>query len=148
MGKASCSLPRDLRGNIKIFSQTTGFRCSSIHGQIQTGVHAVGIPHNIGKAHPVRKGAKWTSLAEILIKKHPRLAEFVRSPETALIYVEMMHCVHVTQFQTVSEWHKEKDPLVNQIFMLIPNKYGREYFRSFSSLALLGTPRLSPLYLN
>ena len=63
----------------------------------------------IGKAHPVRKGTKWTSLAEILIKKHPRLAEFVRSPETALIYVEMMHCVHVSQFQTVSEWVKEKD---------------------------------------
>lgn len=61
----------------------------------------------IGKAHPVRKGAKWTSLAEILIRKHPRLAEFVSSPETVLIYVEMEHCVHVTQFQTVSEWHKE-----------------------------------------
>jgi len=65
----------------------------------------------IGKAHPVRKGAKWTSLAEILIKKHPRLSEFVRSPETALIYVEMMHCVHVSQFQTVSEWHKETSRL-------------------------------------
>ncbi|MDQ7788224.1 MAG: pyridoxamine 5'-phosphate oxidase family protein [Thermodesulfovibrionales bacterium] len=61
----------------------------------------------LGKAHPVRKGAKWISLAEILIKKHPGLAEFVHFPATALIYVEIMHCVHVSQFQTVSEWHKE-----------------------------------------
>jgi len=63
----------------------------------------------LGKATPVRKGTKRTRLAEILNKKHPRLAEFVCSPETVLIYVEMLHCVHVTQFQTVSEWHKEKD---------------------------------------
>lgn len=61
----------------------------------------------IGKAHPVRKGTKWTSLAEILIRKHPRLTEFVRSPGTVLVYVEIIHCIHVSQFQTVSEWHKE-----------------------------------------
>jgi heme iron utilization protein len=62
----------------------------------------------LGKAHPVKKGLKRDNLTEIFIRKHPRLAEFVHSPETALIYVEMLHCVHVTQFQTVSEWHKEK----------------------------------------
>jgi heme iron utilization protein len=65
----------------------------------------------LGKAHPVKKGLKRDKLAEIFIRKHPRLAEFVRSQETALIYVEMLHCVHVTQFQTVSEWHKETSRL-------------------------------------
>jgi heme iron utilization protein len=61
----------------------------------------------LGKARPMRKGPKRDTLAEVFIRKHPRLFEFVRSPETALIYVEMLHCVHVTQFQTVSEWFKE-----------------------------------------
>jgi heme iron utilization protein len=62
----------------------------------------------LGKAHPVRKGLQRDNLAEIFIRKHPRLTEFVFYPETALIYVEMLHCVHVTRFQTVSEWFKEK----------------------------------------
>jgi nitroimidazol reductase NimA-like FMN-containing flavoprotein (pyridoxamine 5'-phosphate oxidase superfamily) len=62
----------------------------------------------LGKAHPLKQSLKRDTLAEIFLNKHPRLFEFVRSPETALIYVEMMHCIHVTQFQTVSEWIKEK----------------------------------------
>jgi heme iron utilization protein len=61
----------------------------------------------LGKAYPVKKGVKRDNLVEIFLKKHPGLTEFIHSPETALIYAEMLHCVHVTQFQTVSEWHKK-----------------------------------------
>ena len=62
----------------------------------------------LGKAFPVRRGKKWNMLAELFLKKHPGLAHFVHYPETALINVEIKHLVHVTQFQTVSEWFKEK----------------------------------------
>jgi hypothetical protein len=65
----------------------------------------------LGQAYPVRKGTKWTNLAEMFVKKHPGLTEFIHSPETALIYVEMLHCVHVTQFQTISEWYQETNRL-------------------------------------
>lgn len=58
----------------------------------------------LGKAQPVRKGAKWMRLASIFTKKHKKLKKIVASPETALILVEMMTCIHVTQFQRVTIW--------------------------------------------
>ncbi|MFZ5906294.1 MAG: pyridoxamine 5'-phosphate oxidase family protein [Nitrospirota bacterium] len=61
----------------------------------------------LGNAHRVKRGAKRDALAEIFIRKHPRLAEFVRFRGTALIYVEILHAIHVAQFQSVSEWHKD-----------------------------------------
>ncbi len=61
----------------------------------------------LGNAMPLKKGKKWTEFAEILIKKHPELNEFVHSPETRLILVKITRCIHVTRFQTVSEWVPE-----------------------------------------
>jgi len=58
----------------------------------------------LGNALPMRKGKKWLELKGIFLKKHPGLAEFVHSPETALILVEIIKCIHVTRFQSVSEW--------------------------------------------
>ena len=58
----------------------------------------------LGNAMPVRKGGKWSALAGVLMQKHPNLNEIIRSPETKLIFVKITRCIHVTRFQTVSEW--------------------------------------------
>jgi len=58
----------------------------------------------IGNAKRVRKGGKWSALAGVLMRKHPNLNEIIRSPETKLIFVKITRCIHVTRFQTVSEW--------------------------------------------
>jgi nitroimidazol reductase NimA-like FMN-containing flavoprotein (pyridoxamine 5'-phosphate oxidase superfamily) len=58
----------------------------------------------LGNAKRVRKGGKWSLLAGVLMQKHPNLNEIIRSPETKLIFVKITRCIHVTRFQTVSEW--------------------------------------------
>jgi len=58
----------------------------------------------LGNAFPVRKGEKWSELTKVLIRKHPNLSEIICSPETKLILVKITRCIHVTRFQTVSEW--------------------------------------------
>jgi nitroimidazol reductase NimA-like FMN-containing flavoprotein (pyridoxamine 5'-phosphate oxidase superfamily) len=58
----------------------------------------------IGKARPLRKGKAWEAFANIYIKKHPDLAEFVHSKTTALMVVDAIRCIHVSQFQTISVW--------------------------------------------
>ena len=58
----------------------------------------------LGNAIPVGKGQKWSELAGVLTRKHPNLNEIIHSPETKLIFVEIIRCIHVTRFQTVSEW--------------------------------------------
>jgi len=58
----------------------------------------------LGNAKPVRKGGKWSELAGVLILKHPNLNKIIHSPETKLILVKITRCIHVTRFQTVSEW--------------------------------------------
>jgi nitroimidazol reductase NimA-like FMN-containing flavoprotein (pyridoxamine 5'-phosphate oxidase superfamily) len=57
-----------------------------------------------GNAMPVKKGRKWAELAGILTRKHPNLGEIINSPETTLIFIKIIRCIHVTRFQTVSEW--------------------------------------------
>ncbi len=58
----------------------------------------------LGHAKPVRKGRRWSELAELLIKKHSVLNTIIHSPETKLILIKITRCIHVTKFQTVSEW--------------------------------------------
>ena len=58
----------------------------------------------IGKGKPVKKGREWDRLAALFIKKHPDLEMFVRSPSTALIDIDIVRCIHVSRFQTVSVW--------------------------------------------
>ncbi len=57
----------------------------------------------LGDARPVKKGKRWSDLAMILKRKHPELSEFIDSPETALIFVQITKGIHVTKFQSVSE---------------------------------------------
>jgi nitroimidazol reductase NimA-like FMN-containing flavoprotein (pyridoxamine 5'-phosphate oxidase superfamily) len=61
----------------------------------------------IGTARHVRKGKKWGDLAEIFLKKHPDLEEFLHAPTTALIEVQIIQCVHVSHFQTLSVWDRK-----------------------------------------
>jgi uncharacterized pyridoxamine 5'-phosphate oxidase family protein len=58
----------------------------------------------IGKACPVRRGKAWKEFAQILLEKHPALDEFLHSSTTALIAVDIIQCIHVGHFQTVSVW--------------------------------------------
>ncbi len=58
----------------------------------------------IGNARPVRRGKAWESLADLFIKKHPDLAAFIQSPSTALMVIDAIQCIHVSQFQTISVW--------------------------------------------
>jgi uncharacterized pyridoxamine 5'-phosphate oxidase family protein len=58
----------------------------------------------LGNAFPVRKGERWSELTKVLIRKHPKLNEIIHSAETKLIFVKINQCIHVTRFQTVSEW--------------------------------------------
>jgi len=56
----------------------------------------------IGMAKPVRKGKAWDELAKIFLMKHPDLEDFINSPATALMAVDITQCIHVSRFQTVS----------------------------------------------
>jgi uncharacterized pyridoxamine 5'-phosphate oxidase family protein len=58
----------------------------------------------LGTAKPVRRGKRWVELSRVFFRKHPALRGFVLSPSTALILVEATRCVHVSQFQMISEW--------------------------------------------
>ena len=58
----------------------------------------------IGNARPLRRGKAWEAFANIYIRKHPDLAEFVYSPSTAFMVVDATRCIHVSQFQTISIW--------------------------------------------
>ena len=58
----------------------------------------------LGYAKPVRKGKEWRELTNILLKKHPKLKEFVYSSETKVIFVKINQCIHVKRFQTVSKY--------------------------------------------
>jgi hypothetical protein len=58
----------------------------------------------LGTAMPVRRDRRWKELAEVFIKKHPALSDFVRASSTALIYMTIKKAVHAGRFQTVSEW--------------------------------------------
>lgn len=59
----------------------------------------------LGMAKPVRRGKRWQELSHILIKKHPALKKFIQAQTTALVLLEAKRCVHVSQFQMVSEWN-------------------------------------------
>jgi len=58
----------------------------------------------LGIAKPVRSSRKKAELAEIFIRKHPLLEDFVLSPETVLISVKIIKGTHVTRFQSVTIW--------------------------------------------
>lgn len=62
----------------------------------------------LGKARPVRKGAKWLRMASVFTNKHPKLRKVIASREIALILVEITTCIHVTRFQRVTIWEAKE----------------------------------------
>lgn len=58
----------------------------------------------LGLAHPARRGVAWDDYAKIFLAKHPDFEGFIKAPTTALIGVEITHCIHVGKFQVVSVW--------------------------------------------
>lgn len=58
----------------------------------------------IGAAYTLRKGRKRTASADLLKNKHPQLRDFLTSPTTAIIHIEVTHYIHVDSFQRISEW--------------------------------------------
>lgn len=64
----------------------------------------------IGTAKLIRKGKTWDTLAEVFLRKHPDLAEFLNAPTTALIAVQIARCIHVGHFQALSVWEPAGKP--------------------------------------
>ncbi len=60
----------------------------------------------IGEARPLRRGKTWDRLAQVYLRKHPDLEEFLRLPSTALVALTILQCIHVSRFQTVSLWDR------------------------------------------
>lgn len=60
-----------------------------------------------GAASPVRRGRRREELSRLLTEKHPPLLDFALSEDTALVYVDIRSCVHVTGFQRVTRWIRE-----------------------------------------
>lgn len=58
----------------------------------------------IGKGRPVKKGRTRDGFAATFTKKHPALEGFIQSPSTAIIVIDIVQCIHVSRFQTVSVW--------------------------------------------
>ncbi len=60
----------------------------------------------IGRARPVRRGKLRDALESVFLAKHPELADFLHAPTTALVVVDVVRCIHVGRFQTVSVWDR------------------------------------------
>lgn len=60
----------------------------------------------MGRAKPVRAGARKEEYLAIFTARHPQLADFVNDPGTALLAMTIDQAVHVTQFQNVSFWNR------------------------------------------
>jgi len=59
----------------------------------------------IGAAKHVRRGKRWDELSKIFLRKHADLEEFLHARTTALVAIQIIECVHVSQFQTRSVWN-------------------------------------------
>jgi nitroimidazol reductase NimA-like FMN-containing flavoprotein (pyridoxamine 5'-phosphate oxidase superfamily) len=62
----------------------------------------------LGNAKQVRRGKQWNELADVLIKKHPQLEEFVRAASTALVLISFTKVLHTSGFQSVTAWELKK----------------------------------------
>lgn len=59
----------------------------------------------VGKARILKKGKTMDEMKGIYVAKHVDLEDFVNAETTALIAVDIIYCVHVSRFQTVTVWH-------------------------------------------
>lgn len=58
----------------------------------------------VGQASLVGAGSELGSLASLLVRRHPSLADFVQAESTALFRVQVSEYQYVSQFQDVQFW--------------------------------------------
>lgn len=89
---------KNIMGNRKV-SLLIDTRSNATKGYMESEALTI-----LGTAVPVRRGKRWNELAGLFIKKHPQLADFVRAPSSALVFVSITRVIHAGKFQTVTEW--------------------------------------------
>ncbi len=57
-----------------------------------------------GRARQVPPGLDFDGWAELLLRRHPHLASFVRAESSALFRVDVIRYFHVCRFQEVRQW--------------------------------------------
>lgn len=72
---------------------------------VPPGVNKVSGVTITGKSKIINKSPEFDKWADLLIKKHPYLDLFVKSPSNALILVEVYRYFLVRRFQEVFEWN-------------------------------------------
>jgi nitroimidazol reductase NimA-like FMN-containing flavoprotein (pyridoxamine 5'-phosphate oxidase superfamily) len=60
-----------------------------------------------GKAEEISTDEDYSSWADLLVKKHSYLRNFLSSPSTALFKIKIIRYFHVSSFQQVHEWKPE-----------------------------------------
>ncbi|MDI6644817.1 MAG: pyridoxamine 5'-phosphate oxidase family protein [Methanobacteriaceae archaeon] len=58
-----------------------------------------------GQSHILEEATDQGKWADLLVKKHPYLKEFVQAPSTAVILVDVYRYFYVRRFQEVFEWN-------------------------------------------
>jgi hypothetical protein len=57
-----------------------------------------------GQSRILRRGSDFDCWADLLIDRHPRLADFVHAETCALVCVDMVRYFYVGRFQEVAQW--------------------------------------------
>lgn len=57
-----------------------------------------------GRARQVPPGSEFDCWAELLLRRHPHLASFVRAASSALFRIDVIRYFHVCRFQEVRQW--------------------------------------------
>jgi nitroimidazol reductase NimA-like FMN-containing flavoprotein (pyridoxamine 5'-phosphate oxidase superfamily) len=57
-----------------------------------------------GRARQVPPGPEFDRWAELLVRRHPHLASFVRAESSALFRIDVIRYFHVCRFQEVRQW--------------------------------------------
>ena len=102
--KAVFATPKDTRKYKNITSSHNTALLVDSRSRKKKGLMETEAVTIIGNGSPVKKGRMWDGLAAMFTKKHPDLEEFIYSPSTALIVIDIIRCIHVSRFQTVSVW--------------------------------------------
>jgi nitroimidazol reductase NimA-like FMN-containing flavoprotein (pyridoxamine 5'-phosphate oxidase superfamily) len=58
----------------------------------------------LGRAQVMKSGRTRDELIKTFLRKHPELKDFIHAPSTALVFMKINRCIHVSSFQVVSEY--------------------------------------------
>jgi nitroimidazol reductase NimA-like FMN-containing flavoprotein (pyridoxamine 5'-phosphate oxidase superfamily) len=57
-----------------------------------------------GRTTEIERGTRFDQYSELLTRRHPQLASFVRASSCALLRIDVFRFFHVTRFQEVGQW--------------------------------------------